>query len=319
MKKTLSVWALCAISGSLSSCALFERNPEGFEDTPAAARRLPPTDPGLGERLFQPDEQEKGDDLQAHQNNASWEAEVSRLNTKVAALETKLDVLSANVDRSQLRGSQPVIEAHAADPQATLAVPVEEGYANAPALVSAAPVRPTPAVDLPEDIGGAVAASDSAVEKDFRSSMQLFQAGKNLEAASRFALLAKKYPRHLLAAHSLYWAGEAAGRAQQWSIAIQNWEELERVYPRSAYVPEALAGLARAYQTQGDTNRAKSYRDQLARSFPKSPVTVNAQAPAAIPTAARPTAARTVTTEEAEEIPTYEEPATETPATGEGE
>jgi len=117
----------------------------------------------------------------------------------------------------------------------------------------------------------------SGAEKEFRSAMELFQSGKNLEAASRFGAFAKKYPRQLLASHALYWAGEASARVQQWSLALENWEELEKVYPRSAYLPETLAGLARAHENQGNPVKAKFYRDSLARAFPKSHVALAMQ------------------------------------------
>jgi TolA-binding protein len=137
--------------------------------------------------------------------------------------------------------------------------------------------------------------------------MELFQSGKNLEAASRFALFAKKYPRHLLASHALYWAGEASARAQQWSIAMENWEELQKAYPRSAYVPEALAGLARAYEKQGNPSKAQMYRSTLMKAFPKSPVALSLNTTAAEPTAQPQPAAD-------EQIPSYDEE-----SSGEGE
>jgi TolA-binding protein len=133
--------------------------------------------------------------------------------------------------------------------------------------------------------------------------MDLFQAGQNLEAASQFALLAKKYPRHLLASHSLYWAGEAGARGSQWELAIQNWQELEKTYPRSAYMPEALAGLARAYEKQGNIGRAKSYKQNLLRAYPKAPVSLalNTGAAASAP------ASRAAFQEAEEPVPTFDE------------
>jgi outer membrane protein assembly factor BamD (BamD/ComL family) len=90
---------------------------------------------------------------------------------------------------------------------------------------------------------------------------------------------------------------------------MENWEELEKLYPRSAYMPEALAGLARANETQGNPAKAKSYRDALLRGFPKSPTALSLQVsrPATTSAAARshsPSAAE-------EEIPAFEESADE--------
>lgn len=259
MKKTLPSWLLAA--ALLNSCSLLQREPEdapipkvnGMEAPFAAEVNAGQADGVHGATSVA--------DL-----SPSYEAEISRMSTKIAALETKVDVLSANLERAQMKNSQPVIESSHGAPALSAAVedePVAAASAAASAHVGS----------LPNLVKGAEAPS-SAVEKDFRGAMDLFQAGQNLEASSQFALLAKKYPRHLLASHSLYWAGEASARGAQWELAVQNWQELVKSYPRSAYMPEALAGLARAYEKQGNIARAKSYKDTLLRSYPKAPVSL---------------------------------------------
>ncbi|MGE3260383.1 MAG: tol-pal system YbgF family protein [Bacteriovoracia bacterium] len=245
MKKAIIFGALGTLL--LGSCSLLQRHDDG-EDLTRESENIEAPESG----------------------SPTVESEVSRLNTKISALETKLDVLTSNMERMEMQRSQPVIEAQGI-PQPTMAAPVEVPESS---QVSAAPVQPSAILPTSVKSPGAIAA-DSAAEKEFRASMVLFQNGKNMEAAASFALVAKKFPQHLLASHSLYWAGEASARGQQWSLATENWEELERRYPRSAYVPEALAGLARAYENQGDAGKAKTYRDNLLRAFPKSPVALS--------------------------------------------
>lgn len=260
MKKALCCWVLAAVL--LSSCSLLQRNTDEFEDESA-----PPFDPAESSQTLDTE----GEVMAS--SPTSLESEVSRLNTKISALETKLDVLTASVERNQLRKTQPIIEAQS-DPQPNMAVPVEEEVVEESAVqLSSAPSRPAA---LPVAVKSS-SGSSAGIEKEFQAAMELFQSGKNLEAASRFALFAKKNPRHLMASHALYWAGEAGARAQQWSLAMENWEELERLYPRSAYVPEALAGLARAYENQGNPSKAAAYRNTLLRGFPKSPTALALQ------------------------------------------
>lgn len=286
MKKVLITWGLTALL--LHSCSLLQRNTEELE----ADANKPPFDPSETRETLE----------ELAESPASLESEVSRLNTKVSALETKLDVLSASMERTQIQRAQPVIEAEMS-PQASMAAPVDDipmSEESAP-QVSAAPVRPVavaaPTITYPSP-------RSAGSEKEFRSAMEMFQGGKNLEAASKFALFAKKYPQHLLASHSLYWAGEASARAQQWSLALENWEELEKQYPRSAYLPEALAGLARAHEHQGNPAKAKAYRDTLARAFPKSPVALTMQMGAG---EAPPSRAKATKAAVEEEIPSYDE------------
>ena len=42
-------------------------------------------------------------------------------------------------------------------------------------------------------------------------------------------------------------------------------------------MPEALAGLGRAYEAEGDATKAKYYRSVLLRAFPKSPIAMKAE------------------------------------------
>jgi TolA-binding protein len=174
------------------------------------------------------------------------------------------------MERLQLQKAQPMIEAQntPVSPQANMAAPVDVPQ-DAPSMVNTAAPRDLPTAEKTSP------AISSETEREFRRAMELFQSGRNTEASAKFAVVAKKYPQHLLASHSLYWAGEANARSQQWSSAVQNWEELENKYPRSAYLPEALAGLSRAHEQQGNTGKARAYRDSLVRAFPKSPLTLN--------------------------------------------
>jgi TolA-binding protein len=267
MKRLLLV---CALSACLFSCSLLQRHTADDEEE---IRDLEPVAEENDGPLFDANGQEI--DARAGKGGKA-DNEVARLNTKIAALETKVDVLSANLEKVQAQRSQPIIEAERARPQPNMAVPVEaaeEAHDQSP-QISAAPTRPTAPPSPPKSAEptAPAEASASGVEKDFRAGMQLFQNGKHQEAALRFSQVAKKYPSHLLASHALYWAGEANMRGQQTSLATENWLELEKRYPRSAYLPEALAGLAKAFEAQGDSAKAKQYRSLVLRSFPKSPV-----------------------------------------------
>jgi len=259
MKKFLLIIALCSSS---YSCSLLQRY--GSEEEPELREGE------SGEAVDNPLFDASGQEIAA--GSSGRDTEVARLKTKIAGLETKVEVLTASLERAQAMKSQPIIQAEA-QPETNMAAPVnmaEEIQEQSP-QISAAPARPAPAPILIKSMDAPVVGA-SAAEREFRASMQLFQNGQNLEAASRFALMAKKFPNHLLAGHALYWAGEANARGKQMGMAADNWLELENLYPRSAYLPEALAGLAKAYERQGDTAKAQQYRSLVLNSFSKSPV-----------------------------------------------
>jgi TolA-binding protein len=269
MKKLLMIGAL---SASLFSCSLLQRH-LGEEETEVKESEAAEN---ADQPLFDANGQEIGSSVTSSNSSGSsagsagHDSEVARLNTKIAALETKVEVLNSQLEKAQAIRSQPIIEAEPR-PQANMAAPVDMGediQEQAP-HISAAPAKPLPVMIRSLEPSSA---SASGAEKDFRSSMQLFQNNRYLEAASKFALMAKKFPNHLLAGHALYWAGESSARGGQQGTAAENWLELEKHYPRSAYLPEALAGLAKAYEAQGDTAKAKHYRSLVLNSFSKSPV-----------------------------------------------
>lgn len=280
---TLSI----VLSLSISGCSFLHRNLEENPDEAISA------------------EAEGGPVAGAATQKTSVESELARLQTKVEALETKLEVLSHSVEKNQLRQSQPQIEAVETPqapvpqqtPQMNMAAPVADENSGvepgmkvdyiSPKAAAAMTAKALPATVKSEDdetentdpqssVGTREERPPTgAVEKAFRASMELFQNGRNLEASSRFTALARQYPRHLLASHALYWAGEANARSKQWSMAIESWEQIEKDYSRSAYAPDALAGLAKAYESQGNTAKAMDYKNKLLRYFPGAPVTLN--------------------------------------------
>lgn len=262
---------------TICSCSLLQRHDE--EETAATTA----TEEGTAEAKAPP----------------PLESEVARLNTKISALETKIDVLSSNMERMEMKKSQPVIEAEAPAPQPTMAAPVDMGESEmSTTQVSAAPVRPK---ELPAMTKSVSVKGTLEIEREFKLNMIAFQNGKNMEASRGFSQLAKKHPQHLLASHALYWAGESAARDQQWSVALDNWSELEKSYPRSAYIPEALAGMSRGYEKQGNISKAMSYRENLMRAFPKSPVAMNFVSSQKSPIK------NAVSAPKEEEAPTYQE------------
>jgi TolA-binding protein len=207
------------------------------------------------------------------ENNPAPEHDVASLQTKMAALETRIEVLSANLEKLQLQRSQPIIEARAA-PETNLAAPVSEQFNSSGATsnsVSAAPLRSRPMA-----LAQSTALTEGA-EAEFGGAMEKFQRGLYSDAGTAFGNLAQTYPGHLLAAHSLYWAGESGARLNQWQTSIQHWENLQSLYPRSTYSADSLVGLGRAYEALGNEAKASSYRNLALRRFPQSPVSLALQ------------------------------------------
>lgn len=241
------------LATQLCSCSLIQRHGDGDEpESPSVSTEEASEKPVLHKAP-----------------NPNLETEMAKLNSRIEAMETRVDILTSTLEKSQMRASQPIIKAE----------PVVEVTPSAPETemrtkyIAKEPREPK----LPENIKKTAINSkeQQEVEHGFQMGMKLFQSGKNAEASSEFASLAKQYSNSMLAAHALYWAGEASARSQKWSSAAEYWESIEKNHPRSAYLPEALAGLSRAYDAQGDTQKASYYKNALVKNFPQAPATLN--------------------------------------------
>ncbi len=236
----------------LCSCSLFQRHGDEPDGNMATEEASAP--------------EEKVAEQKAVNTPVNAETEVARLTSRVEALETRIDILAGTLEKSQMRASQPVISA---EPEASN-VENDGGMKTkytAPKKDSSTPTNMKKTLVSSKE--------QQEVEHNFQEGMQLFQAGKNAEASSKFATLAKQHEGAMLASHALYWAGEASARSQKWSNAVTYWEDIEKNHPRSAYLPEALAGLSKAYDAQGNMQKASYYKTALVKSFPQAPATLN--------------------------------------------
>lgn len=240
---------------AFNGCSLFKRS---FGESESEEAAPPPTAAGVA-----------GEESMALSPGNNLEVEVAKLNAKIEALETKIEVIQHSVEKSAIKAAQPEIKAEPIheEPAPSLASNVNEDEgvkSNASAVES-------PKLRQQHGFG-------RKAEMEFQSAMETFQKGSWTEAAAKFSRVARENQGHLLAAHSLYWAGEASARAKQWSTATEKWQELEQTYPTSTYMPEALAGLSRAFDQQGNTQKANAYRTTLMRAFPSAPVALHAVA-----------------------------------------
>ena len=204
--------------------------------------------------------------------------------TKVAALETKLDVMAANMERLQAQKSQPIIQAEPAHPQAHLAAPVSENAEisdEAPAQVSAAPSRPARFPTITKNFESETPIKSGSTHRGRKR----IQSGYDVvpkwpEFGCGFALC---FNGEEVSAPHARLAFPSTGRARplpvrnsgrsRWRTG-RSWKSATRVRPTC---PKPLSGLARAYDATGDATKAKYYRTVLARAFPKSPVALRSE------------------------------------------
>ena len=237
----------------LTGCAVFERKFEEPEDPNA-----PPFPPSTLEAT------ELRNSANAAPSPGFMDNELTRMNSKIEALETKMLVLEERLNDSQSSNLQPQM---IAEPP----IKTKDGGIHS-AIES---VFPTKAKSNSKTVVRQYdTAKNSPVEQEFQAATALYQKGQDRESSNKFFGITKKYKDHALASHALYWAGKAGSRARNWKVAIQHWKNLENNHPRSPYLPHALAGLSRAHAATGNIPEARHYRELLLQAFPNAPPTI---------------------------------------------
>ena len=84
-----------------------------------------------------------------------------------------------------------------------------------------------------------------------------------------FRNLFANYPTHKLASNCIYWIGENYFKKRDYLSAIESFQRVFE-YPNSYKKDDATLMLGRCYHKLGQTEKAKSYFNQLLTSYPES-------------------------------------------------
>lgn len=182
------------------------------------------------------------------------EHEVSRLSEKLSALETKINAMEAQIAHNLRAGK----------------IGSAGSNINGPAASGG-----TAAENLPVKLPGEIKPKTIGIESSFRKALESYQSGRYDDASMRFYEISKNNASHLLASHALYWAADSHAKRGEWEMATRRWQQLESQYPRSAFITETLAGLAGAFEKQGNLERANHYKNVLYKHYPDAPATMN--------------------------------------------
>ena len=234
-------------------------------------------------------------DRESHGSLSYMEEEIRKLNVKVKSLEAKIAVLQEKTSMDRIASEQPMIEAEssfALGQEAPIrsyqsapdrSAPKRNDRAETPALKTLSFEAPPAAEGYNAELALPPRASypmeenqESFSENEFQEAMRFYERGGYVEAKDRFFRFYKKYPKHVLASHALYWAGKASEQTKAWRDAIRYWTLLETDYSfRSIYMPEVWEGLSRAFMILGNEKKARKYKELLQGIFPQSPKTAS--------------------------------------------
>jgi tol-pal system protein YbgF len=152
----------------------------------------------------------------------------------------------------------------------------------APSSIQAAVGGSVPDV-APKDPAAAVAESPRETIKlnprdQYDAVLAKFKQG-DLEGAQRgFTDFLSRYPTSDLAPNAQYWLGECYYGKRDYRRAIEAFDLVKHVYPRSEKVPAALLKQSLAYIEVNERKRATVLLQEILESYPKSPEAGRAEA-----------------------------------------
>jgi TolA-binding protein len=214
------------------------------------------------------DEQEKQKLEKTETELSDARNQITSLNARIEALETKLSSMNDKVDQTRT----------SVDNMMNVKRPTDSGVEAPPAHARGERIEPETTPKDPE----AGFAHDSAISS-FRQAMILFEAQKFPEAILAFSSFLEAYPDHALAGSAQYYVGESYFRQKEYRLANQEFNRVLTSYDRSAHVSDTLERLAETSDLLRKPEEAARNRQLLSSLFPQSPAAKAASEPKAEP------------------------------------
>ena len=132
------------------------------------------------------------------------------------------------------------------------------GDATAPQQTAALPPEPTP-------------------EGVYNEAYNTLQSGNNRAAREQFKKFLNTYKSSELADNAQFWIGESYYREKKFEEAILSFEDLIKLFPKSAKIPEAYYKQAIAFSAINDPVAARAKLEMLLNEYPDNALSQRAK------------------------------------------
>ena len=180
-------------------------------------------------------------------------------------------------------GDVPLVRLHEVEPDEETTARIEMPLAlpQRPAGVEARlPVVPLPdlraglpsSADLPNvsaKSAGATGADEDARER-YRVALRSLQQRQFEQAGDALSAFLDAYPAHALSDGATYWLGEVRYAQRRYGEALQQFQAVLKVFPRSSKRAGSLLKAGLCQKHLGDESSARRYFEQLREQFPNS-------------------------------------------------
>ena len=217
--------------------------------------------------------------------------ELGHLSERLAALEKQLQnrglltlfnqISELKLEMARLRGQQDELlyrlkqaETRTKDLFGDLDAQVKALATQVKELPTAVPVQATTQVPTTEaPIFSPVVSSTSNPEseaKTYEEALKLFKDGNYPGSAKAFQTYLDLFPGGGLAANAYYWLGLSRFSLGDFKGAVEAQQQLQKSFPASHKVPDAMVSMARAYTQLGESENANATLARVIAEHPAS-------------------------------------------------
>jgi len=137
------------------------------------------------------------------------------------------------------------------------------------------PPQPEPLVQRPQEGQRDTETTSSDYEREYKSALDLYNLRQLNQAKEKFIESIRKYPKTPLTDNAYFWLGVVYRDLGDSVKAEAVWRTLEVRCKRGEMVdcnklPSAYLQLARLYEAQGNSEKAKEYYEAILKEFPLS-------------------------------------------------
>jgi len=172
---------------------------------------------------------------------------VQKLESNVNAMASQLAV---DLGGAGAQGAQP----------AAVAGPGDADVSAAAAQIAPPAAQPAPSVSP--------ARADEPAEGLYAKAMKAFESRNYAQAQSLWAEFVKDYPKHPLAANSLFWEGEAYYQMNDFARAALAYQEVITKFPKNIKVPAAYLKQGSSFIKLGNKKAGELVLQDLIKKFP---------------------------------------------------
>jgi tol-pal system protein YbgF len=198
------------------------------------------------------------------------EEEQQTIKAQQIKTEERVDALSQNLASLRLETEKLKVEGATNTPS-----PTQPESAKVEEQSKMEPSQPKPFAQKSQERQRCPRTISPDYEREYKSALNLYNLGQLNQAKEKFIAFIKNHPKTSLTDNAYLWLGVIYRDLGDRTKAEEMWHSLEEKCKKGEMVdcnklPSAYLQLARLYEAQGNSEKAKKYYETILKEFPLS-------------------------------------------------